>query len=201
VLRWRDVDLERGIVRIHRAFDRKTGKTKPTKTGTTRDIRVESPALGLLRAMGDDADAELVVDIHDLDHLTKPLRKALLATGVDRPALHDAEPTSKAMTWYDLRATGITWRAVRGDSPMRIQYDAGHKLFATTQGYIRAGEAFAAESFGEAFAALPSCLFGDDKYAFAGSNRTHQTHAATQLHDIRCEEGDLNPHSVSTTGT
>ena len=73
---------------------------------------------------------------------------------------HEAEATSKPMTWYDLRATGITWRAVRGDDPLRIRYDAGHRDFTTTQGYIRAADAFRgdAQSFGEVFASPRSLL-------------------------------------------
>lgn len=198
VLRWRDVDLERGNVRIHRAYDHKTGASKPTKTGRTRDLRVEAPALGLLRTMADETDDELVVrGLVDLNHLTEPLRRALLAAGVDRPALHEAEETSKAFTWYDLRATGITYRCVRGDDPVRIMYDAGHTNLATTQGYIRAAEAFAADTFGDVFAALPSELVGAANYANPGSKRTRQSHASAQATEMLCEGGDSNPHSQS----
>ena len=162
VLRWRDVDLDRGVVRIHRARDHRTGDAKSTKTGHNRDLRLEPSALALLRTMHDEHGGELVVPdgLVDLDHLTKPFREALLVAGIDRPALHEAEATSKPMTWYDLRATGITWRAVRGDDPLRIRYDAGHRDFTTTQGYIRAADAFRgdAQSFGEVFASPRSLL-------------------------------------------
>lgn len=61
------------------------------------------------------------------------------------------------MTFYDLRATGITWRAIRGDEPLRIQRAAGHTGFDTTQNYIREAESVK-EGFGEVFPPLPEAL-------------------------------------------
>jgi len=61
------------------------------------------------------------------------------------------------MTWYDLRATGITWMAIRGDDPLKIMARAGHEDFATTHGYIREAEAVR-QGFGDVFPPLPSCL-------------------------------------------
>lgn len=52
------------------------------------------------------------------------------------------------MTWHDLRATGITWRAVRGDEPLE-----------TTQKYIREAEVIR-DGFGEVFPPLPASLLG-----------------------------------------
>lgn len=69
------------------------------------------------------------------------------------------------LTFHDLRGTGITWMAVRGDEPLRIQQSAGRAHFATTQGYIRAAEDHQA-GFGHPFPTLPDSL-----------NRTQQTHA------------------------
>ena len=50
------------------------------------------------------------------------------------------DPTRKAMTFHDLRATAITWCAVRGDDPLKIKQRAGHASFSTTEGYIREAE-------------------------------------------------------------
>ena len=61
------------------------------------------------------------------------------------------------MTFYDLRATGITWMAVRGDDALKIMSRAGHRTFSTTQGYIREAEVLRA-GFGEVFPPLPSGL-------------------------------------------
>lgn len=63
------------------------------------------------------------------------------------------------VTVYDLRGTGITWMAIRGTEPLKIQSRAGHNNFQTTQGYIREVEALR-EGFGEVFPPLPSSLLG-----------------------------------------
>ena len=47
--------------------------------------------------------------------LSRKLRVYLERAGITRTELLVSTPTSKAMTFYDLRATGITWCAVRGD--------------------------------------------------------------------------------------
>lgn len=60
--------------------------------------------------------------------------------GVDREELFTNDATRKWITFHDLRATGITWMAVRGDEPLRIKQRAGHSCLATTEGYIRTAE-------------------------------------------------------------
>jgi translocation and assembly module TamB len=66
----------------------------------------------------------------------------------DRAALHLDDVRHKHLTFHDLRATGITWMAVRGDDPLKIKQRAGHTTFSTTEGYIREAEDLR-ESFGE----------------------------------------------------
>jgi hypothetical protein len=61
------------------------------------------------------------------------------------------------MTWHDLRATGATWMAVRGDTPFAIKHVLGHKSVATTEIYIREADAIR-EGFGDVFPALPASL-------------------------------------------
>jgi hypothetical protein len=77
--------------------------------------------------------------------------------GVRRPELHQGSATRKALTWHDLRATGITWMAVRGDDPLKIKQRAGHASFQTTEIYIREAEAVR-EGFGAVFPPLPKSL-------------------------------------------
>lgn len=69
------------------------------------------------------------------------------------------ESTRKAMTFHDLRASGITWCAVRGDQPLTITQRAGHSSFSTTQGYIREAENLRV-GFGAPFPELPPSLWG-----------------------------------------
>lgn len=156
-LTWSDVDVERGIVHVHRSVDREGG-SKPTKTGIRRRFAIEPMVLPLLRAMHKEAGgAGAIVQLPDDRHLARALRGVLKAAGVDREELHADDETRKQMTWHDLRATGITWLAVRGDDPLKIKQRAGHTDFKTTEGYIREAEAIR-EGFGTPFPELPATL-------------------------------------------
>jgi hypothetical protein len=55
-----------------------------------------------------------------------------------------------------LRATALTWLAMRGDEPLSIRDRAGYANFATTEGYIRRGRN--AQGLGVPFPALPTSL-------------------------------------------
>ncbi|HEV3190653.1 MAG TPA: tyrosine-type recombinase/integrase [Polyangiaceae bacterium] len=154
-LEWQDVDLERGIVHIHRGIDRERGGTKGTKTGIARRFSIERAALPLLRAMHQESDGagRVVRQMPRMRDLAEGLRNFLTLADVTRYELHHTDQTRKALTWHDLRATGITWMAIRGDDPLHIQHRAGHSSFSTTQGYIRQAEAVR-EGFGDVFPPL-----------------------------------------------
>lgn len=107
--------------------------------------------------MRDEAGGEGNV-IHIPIDAARPFRRFLLRAWVDRPELHQATRTSKAMTFYDCRATGITWQAIR--EPLRIMQRAGHRDFATTMVYVRTAEELR-RGFGEPFPALPQCVLGE----------------------------------------
>jgi integrase len=154
-LEWDDIDIERGIVHIHRGIDRERGGTKGTKTGLARRFAVERAALPLLRAMHEEAGGvgRVVPRMPRMRDLAEGLRNFLKLANVTRPELHESDQTRKALTWHDLRATGITWMAIRGDDPLHIQHRAGHTSFSTTQGYIRQAEAVRT-GFGDVFPSL-----------------------------------------------
>ena len=160
-LRWEDVDLERGILHIHRAIDRSRGRVKATKSSSARRFTVEPAILPLLRAMrAESPDAvKLIAKMPDIAKLAKTLRRFLQDVGVDRAELFADDATRKHMTFHDLRATGITWMAVRGDDPLKIKSRAGHASFSTTEGYIRAAEQVR-DGFGTVFPPLPPALLG-----------------------------------------
>lgn len=173
-LRWEDVDLDRGIILVHRSANRVTGELKATKTSTSRRVPIERELLPLLRAMHDEArgdgpspkaDARLVrVNVTDRK-LSRKLRRCLELANVTRTELFPendgrAPKTRKPITFHDLRATGITWMAVRGDEPLRIKQRAGHSTFSTTEGYIREAENLR-EGFGTVFPPLPHALLGE----------------------------------------
>jgi len=158
VLRWTDVD--HGIIDITRAYNRNSGKVESTKSGETRRFAVEPSLLPLLEAMRAESNGQgLVIRLSSERNMPRDLRRLLKVAGVNRPALHESTATSQNLTWHDLRATGATWMAVRGDDPLKIKQRCGHKTFSTTEIYVREGEALR-EGFGGPFPPLPTCLFG-----------------------------------------
>ena len=154
-LRWGDVDLEAGIFRVQRARDKVTKGTKRTKGGLARSVPIE-PALLPLLALLRGPDAAPVCHLESKGHGWR-LRPHLEAAGVTRAALHTHGPSERPLTFHDLRATGLTWLALRGDDPLRIQRRAGHSTFATTQGYLREAEVLGS-GVGDPFPPLPVAL-------------------------------------------
>ena len=164
-LTWDDVDLEHGVIHITKSIDRETHKVKGTKTGTTRRIPIEPalrPVLERLRAQSLHARgkrAKHVLWMPDHEDRAILLRQHLQTAQVTRAELFESAAHRKHVTFHDLRATGITWCAVRGDDPLRIKQRAGHKAFSTTEIYIREAENLR-EGFGEPFPGLPGDLSG-----------------------------------------
>ena len=155
-LDWSDIDLAHRTIHIHRSLDsRRSGALKSTKSDTARRIPIEpalAPLLDALRAAG------TVVRLPG-DGASAKLRMYLRRAGVTRADLFASDATRKAITFHDLRATGITWCAVRGDDPLKIMQRAGHTDFETTKIYLREAENLSA-GFGTVFPELPAELLG-----------------------------------------
>jgi integrase len=155
VLRWEDVDLDRGKIHIHRARDRVTGDEKPTKGKLARRFAIEPHIVPLLSALHDASGGEgLVLDMPSERDLARGLKRWLRRAGVKRAELFVTDATRQAIRFHDLRSSFCTWMAVRGDDPLKIKQRAGHRSFSTTEGYIRTAEELR-EGFGEVFPALP----------------------------------------------
>jgi len=159
VLRWSDLNVDRWTVHIHRARDRNTGEKKPTKIDAARRFKVEANLLRpLLTALHEAAGGEgMVFDLPSERDMARGFRRWLKAAKVERSELHTSSRTQKAITFHDLRATGLTWLAVRGDDALKIMQRAGHSDFETTKGYIRTAEDVR-EGFGDVFPELPPSL-------------------------------------------
>lgn len=154
-----DIHVEDGYVLVHRAVDRE-GKTGLTKTGKTRPVGIEPTLVPLLQVMMSDAQSEgILLTMPPSESLATTLRRYLEWAGVTREALFvpSNDPTRRRLVFHSLRDTGITWRAVRGDDPLKIQRAAGHDDLDTTQGYIHAAEVFG-RGFGDVFPPLPKRL-------------------------------------------
>lgn len=153
-LRWEDIDLVHGVVHIHQATDRITKKAKATKTDCARRFNIEPRLLPLMKKMHAEAGGKGHVIVLPCDRdLARGLRTWLTRAKIERAELHHATATRKAMTVYDLRATGITWLAIRGEEPLRIMQRAGHTSFQTTQLYVREAENLR-QGFGDVFPLL-----------------------------------------------
>jgi len=160
-LRWSDVDLERGTIHVHRANDRRTGGTKATKGRRARRIPIHPALLPLLRAMSEGQPATgLVVQLPSERDMARGFRRYIEAAGIERSSLLQAEATSRRIVFHDLRGTGLTWHAVAGTDPLKIQQWAGHRNFATTQGYLATADAVGRDGFGAPFPSLPATLIG-----------------------------------------
>jgi integrase len=154
-LTWDDVDLERGILSITKATDRTTGGLKSTKTKSPRLLPIEPELLPLLQTMHDECNGEgHVMDLPSERDMSRGLRRTLKRAKIERKSLHNIGPSVRPIRFHDMRATGLTWLAVRGDDPLKIQARAGHTDFSTTQGYIREADILR-DGFGQPFPRLP----------------------------------------------
>lgn len=155
-LTWDEIDLGAGIVHVHMAQDRNRAR-KSTKTKRARHVPIEPTLRPLLEAMHREAGGVgRVLPLADGRHLARELKKHLRAAGVVRGDLFVTDATRRALRFHDLRASGITWHAIRGLDPMKIMSRSGHEDFKTMQGYLREAEVLGASgTFGEPFPTLP----------------------------------------------
>lgn len=160
-LGWDDIDLERGVVHVHRSLRRYSHEEKTTKTGDTRRFAIEPTLMPLVRALHQESGGRGRIlgesRMPNKFELSKALRVYLAAAGVARDELFINDATRKWITFHDLRATGITWMAVRGDDPLKIKQRAGHASLSTTEGYIRLAEELGS-GFGVVFPPLPTSI-------------------------------------------
>jgi integrase len=168
-LEWREVHDDQQYVHVHQSLDTRTGRVKATKTGVTRKVPIHPALARLLARMrlesGDKGRVLQHVHVNKrrdhgmppLEDLAATLRDHLGRAGCTRSDLTVGRATTKVMTFYDLRATGITWEVLAGTEPIRIMQRAGHTNFATTQIYIREAETLGV-TVGTPFGPLPDEL-------------------------------------------
>src|SRR5262249_35811638 len=108
----------------------------------------------------------------------------------DRAELYADDRTRRPISFHDLRATGITWRVVRGDPGEAIMEQAGRTDFATTRGDIRTARALRA-SFGGPFPPVSACLLE----GFVTGSVTPEGLDGETIRERECEEGESNPYT------
>jgi integrase len=175
-----DVDLVGGVVLVHRSaprIGRRAARTdvttKPTKTMITHRVPIEPTLRPLLAVMIDEARAagrtRLVDKMPLSEELAFSLRRYLPRAGITRAELFADDETRAPLTFHDLRATGMTWRAVRGDDPLKIQRAVGHRSLGTTQRYIREAEVIGRD-IGQPFPPLPAALLTTSPATYLASS-------------------------------
>lgn len=153
-----DIDLDRRRVHVHRSIDRDTGGEKSTKTKRSRHVPIEPALVPLLELLMRETPGDRLLEMPPACDLADRLRKYLRWAGVTRAELFTTDQTRKQIGFHDAgRSTGITWLAIRGDEPLKIQQRAGHEVFRTTQGYIREAESLE-HNVGDVFPVLPAAL-------------------------------------------
>ncbi len=159
-LLWRQgVDLQHGMIRVYRAWDSdKQRFNEYTKSGRSRHFAIEPLLRPALKRAAEGSTRELVFET--LDRPYDWLRADLVTAKVDRHALHHQRKGARALRFHDLRATGITYMAMRGDTDNAVRERAGHTDFATTLLYIRRGHLAGGASIGDPFSPLPASLTG-----------------------------------------
>lgn len=163
-LRWDAVDFDRMVIHFRQATDRRgAGRKKRTKVGKNRRIPIEAALLPLLEVLKREAGESPYVIHVQVSKRAERLREHLELAGITRAELFepadDVAATWAPLTFHDLRGTGVTWSALRGDEPLVIQQRAGHANFSTTQRYLREAETLGKDA-GAPFPPLPSDLLG-----------------------------------------
>jgi integrase len=102
--------------------------------------------------------------------MTLPLRWRRLYALLVYTYLRPKELTALRWQDVDLRATGITWRTLRGDDPRHIRQAAGHERYSTTEGYVHAAEVFRG-LVGAPFPSLPASLISPEFRSHGGQVR------------------------------
>jgi integrase len=146
-----DVDLAHGTITISKQADRSAKATdtaparmatKQTKTKRVRTIDIEPNLRPLVEALMESPAGEggRLVHMPPPEDRAELLRKDLRTVGVTREALFiEHDPLRRSIVFHDLRDTGLTHMAVRGDSPTVIQWRAGHTDYKMTQSYVERG--------------------------------------------------------------
>lgn len=157
VLRWSDVDLRHGVVRVARGWDYLRQEEKATKTRAgTRDVPIQPelrPLLDRMQAAPEDRVVPLLGSVHRV-RIPRIFRAHLQLAGIVRPALHTSTMTMVRASFRSWRDSGLTWLALAGVDVGRIARRAGHEDLRMTFKYVKQAEDLTGQ-LGAPFAPLP----------------------------------------------
>ncbi len=148
-------------ITIAKQADRKSKGRKGTKATKTKRVRTVDIEPHMLRARGVARESTRKGRGSACSTCPRPRTAPSYSGATSAPWASSARrstssvtPLQRAIVFHDLRDTGLTHMAVRGDSPIAIQWAGGHTDFKTTQGYIARGQV-EARRIGEPLPPLP----------------------------------------------
>lgn len=201
-LDWRDIVPTKWIVTIQRSISHERGGIpKSPKAGIGRSpMDVEPELIPLLEAMHRESNGvgRVVGSLGDEREYAAVLRQDLLTAGATRRELHESsdDPPRSWMTMHDLRTTGITWMAVRGDSVLAVMARAGHSDIKMTQHYV-AEAALLRRGYGTPFPPLPPSIVGRPALRLVGgSEPSRHMLGGSGRQGTRRDTGSDRPHRV-----
>jgi integrase len=127
-------------------------ETKTVKDKEPRTFGIEPNLLPLLRAMHDESGGRgrVFPGFHRQRDLAEDPRAYMKLAGVTRAELFIIDETRLNLRFHDLRASTVTWMAVRQDRAERIMQRVGHEDWPAMKKYMRTAEALA-PGFGDVF--------------------------------------------------
>jgi integrase len=159
-LRWKNADLEKGVIRVRETYVPKYKKFNPPKTQPSiRDIPMSAAVVELLslyRERCGPVDSESLV-FHN--SVGSPVDWGKLNSKVIRPLCKKLG--LRYITWHGFRHTGATLAADAGVPHRTIQALLGHGNSSTTDLYVHRvleSEQQAMEKMGEMFPSVPKLL-------------------------------------------
>ena len=142
-LAWRDVDLERGAVRLDR-----------NKTDDARAWALDPGTVAALVAWKklhaeDEPSDRIFRGLDKTYNLPMMLREHLKAAGVKRSELFERSDVRRQIRLHDLRATFVTTSLANGRSESWVQDRTGHESSDQINRYRRAARSFAELGLGQ----------------------------------------------------
>jgi integrase len=139
-LRWQDVKLLDGLVRVERSYVRNE-MTTPKSRASRRTIELGPRIRAAFEEQWEQtsyrADSDIVF-CHP--QIGTPLDASKLSRCYLRPALKRAGIEKPFRPWHDLRHTALTHEAAAGNPQAYIQLKAGHSQGTITERYIHAAQ-------------------------------------------------------------
>lgn len=140
-MRRKDIDLDAGLIHVTKTwdFDENCEKPAPKTEAGARPVPIEGEQILILKHLckGLQPNDFVLSSFPPRTDWACTLRMHLKRAGLTRAAIFEDTETVKHVTFYDLRACGITWRTWRGDDPRHITAAAGHEDQDTTAIYVR----------------------------------------------------------------